>query len=87
MPRYHRFDDLVQAGRVNNRMTLKRHIDAGLFPPPVNLGPNTVAWFETDLEEFDRRVMEGITQPNPDWLARARERRARRSHAKRSAIP
>jgi hypothetical protein len=78
-PKYSRFSALEAEGLINNRMTLQRRIDAGTFPPPVDLGPNTVAWLDTDLEEVDRRVKDGTTKPNPEWLARAERRKARRA--------
>jgi len=73
-----RYDHLTQHNYVNNRMTLKRRTDAGTFPPPYDLGPNTVAWDSRDLAELDRRIAAGITEPHPDWLRRAQERKARR---------
>jgi predicted DNA-binding transcriptional regulator AlpA len=76
--KYLRFRDLVESGRVNNRMTLHRRIDAGLCPPPVDLGPNTVAWTDQDLAEYDERVKAGTTEPNPAWLERAAKRKAAR---------
>ena len=33
--------------------TLYRWMNAGLFPAPEQLGPNTVAWRESALVEFD----------------------------------
>jgi hypothetical protein len=57
MTKYFRFRDLVAQGRYNNRMTLKRAIDAGRFPKPVHLGPNTVAWTDEMLAEHDARLL------------------------------
>ena len=73
-----RFDDLKARGIVKNRMTLWRWIERGIFPPPVDLGPNSRAWdADDDLAEYDQRVKAGIIEPNPKWLARVAERRAR----------
>ncbi len=33
-------------------MTLRRWEDAGLFPRRVKLGPNSVAWYESDIDEW-----------------------------------
>ena len=33
--------------------TLYRWINAGLFPAPERLGPNTAAWRDSALSEFD----------------------------------
>jgi hypothetical protein len=63
MTTYYRFRDLVAQGRVRNRMTLKRWIDAGLFPAPMNLGPNTRAWTDVQLAEHDASVA-ARTAPN-----------------------
>jgi hypothetical protein len=68
---YYRFHDLVAKGYVSNRMTLKRWRDAGRFPPPVVLGPNTKAWTDEQLAEVDARAKAGITKPNPAWLTSA----------------
>jgi hypothetical protein len=40
-PKYTYYPLIEAAGYVGNRMTLKRRIDAGTFPPPVDVGPNT----------------------------------------------
>jgi predicted DNA-binding transcriptional regulator AlpA len=56
MTRYIRFEDLVARNIVRNRMTLKRWIDAGRFPKPVHLGPNTAAWSEDDIAAFEARI-------------------------------
>ena len=77
MPKFSRFPDLVEAGYVNNRMTLQRWIERGIFPPPVDLGPNTIAWAVEDLTEYDDRVRAGVSTPNPNWLAKLAERRTR----------
>jgi len=76
-PKYTYYPLIEAAGYVRNRMTLKRRIDAGTFPPPVDLGPNTRAWLDEDLDEVDRRIRKGITTPNPELLRRHGERKAR----------
>lgn len=50
---YVRFEGLVERGYVRNRTTLKRWIEQGLFPKPIKLGPNSIAWAEEDLQKFD----------------------------------
>jgi hypothetical protein len=77
--KWHRFSDLVAGGYVKNRMTLKRWVDGGIFPPPHDLGPNTAGWSDQDLAERDERVKAGITERHPEWQARAAERKARRA--------
>jgi predicted DNA-binding transcriptional regulator AlpA len=42
--KYLRFEDLRARGIFNNRETLRRWIRDHGFPPPIRLGPNTVAW-------------------------------------------
>lgn len=59
MTTYHRFPELVARGYVKNRMTLKRRIDAGVFPPPCHLGPNSVAWTDEQLAGVDARIAAG----------------------------
>jgi hypothetical protein len=54
--RYVRFAELKQRGYVRNRMTLKRWIEAGIFPRPIELGPNTRARTEEQLSEHDARL-------------------------------
>jgi predicted DNA-binding transcriptional regulator AlpA len=53
------FEDLKAIGLVNNRMTLMRWMKFQDFPEPVRLGPNTVRWrrsrIEQWLEERERR--------------------------------
>jgi prophage regulatory protein len=47
-----RFSDLVAAGIVRNRMTLWRWINAGEFPRPMKIGPNSRAWRAIDIEAW-----------------------------------
>jgi hypothetical protein len=68
MTTYRRYSYLVEHGYVSNRMTLKRRIESGTFPPPSQLGPNTIAWTDEQLAEVDRRARAGITAPNESWL-------------------
>jgi hypothetical protein len=77
MKKFNRFTDLCEAGYVNNRMTLHRWIEQGIFPPPVDLSSNSIAWTSDDLAERDARVKAGITEPNPEWLKRNAERKLR----------
>jgi hypothetical protein len=80
---YYRFPDLKAQKRFNNRMTLKREIDAGRFAPPLDLGPNTIGWSDAQLAEHDERLAAGITEPNPKWLEELAARRARKAAARR----
>jgi predicted DNA-binding transcriptional regulator AlpA len=52
MARLLRYPDLKARGIVNNRMTLRRWIAEQSFPPGVQLGPNTVAWPENEVESW-----------------------------------
>lgn len=47
-----RFSDLVKLRIVSNRQTLRRWVSAGIFPRPIQLGPNAVAWKATEVEDF-----------------------------------
>ncbi len=47
-----RYHQIKQRGIVRNRMTLKRWIDGQGFPPGIKLGPNTRAWYESDVEAW-----------------------------------
>lgn len=51
-----RFSDLVRLGILNNRMTLRRWIQRGIFPKPITLGPNSLAWRESDIEAYLERA-------------------------------
>ena len=42
---------------------------AGLFPPPVDLGPNSRGWTDKQLKDHDARLLETAEQNS----ARARE--------------
>lgn len=54
--RYLRYSDLESRGRYTNRMTLSRHIELGLFPRPVLLGPNSNGWPEDEVELYDEAL-------------------------------
>ena len=46
------FDDLVEKGVVNSRMTLKRAIDNLGFPPGKLLMPNCRRWIEEEVDAW-----------------------------------
>ena len=50
--KYVRYPVLVEAGIVNNRVTLGRWIKSGRFPKPTRLGPNIVAWRLDEIEKY-----------------------------------
>ena len=52
MARYLRYPDLKARGIVNNRMTLRRWIAENGFPAGVQLGPNSVAWREDEVDAW-----------------------------------
>ena len=35
-----------------HRTTIYRWIKAGKFPPPVEIGPNRIGWFEDEIEDW-----------------------------------
>jgi prophage regulatory protein len=47
-----------------------RDVRAGKFPPPVQLGPNSVGWFEHEIEAWL------AAQPRRTYRAKAPPRRA-----------
>jgi predicted DNA-binding transcriptional regulator AlpA len=48
-----RFADLKARGLVNNRTTLARWIRDYNFPPGTNIGPNTRAWTDEEIETYE----------------------------------
>ena len=52
MSKYLRYPDLRARGIINNRMTLRRWIADHGFPAAVQLGPNSVAWREDEVEAW-----------------------------------
>lgn len=59
MSKFLRYRDLEARGIVKNRMTLKRWMDAQAFPRPYRLGPNSVAWKESEIEEWAQQRRAG----------------------------
>jgi predicted DNA-binding transcriptional regulator AlpA len=47
-----RFSDLKALNIVKNWVTLERWIRCQGFPPGIQLGPNTRAWRESDIEAW-----------------------------------
>ena len=47
-----RYPGLKDLEIVNNRTTLYRWIKDGRFPKPIRLGPNSVAWRWSAIEEW-----------------------------------
>lgn len=33
-----------------SRVTIWRHVQAGIFPAPIKLGPKRIAWLHEDIE-------------------------------------
>ena len=42
----------VEARCAVNRRTLYYWIERGMFPRPINLGPRTVGWLDSDIEAW-----------------------------------
>ena len=38
------------------RSTIYRWIEAGIFPPPIRIGEDTVRWRERDLAQFEAQA-------------------------------
>jgi predicted DNA-binding transcriptional regulator AlpA len=51
-----RFKDLQAAGIVTNRHDVARKIASQEFPQPLELGPNKVAWKESEIDEWLERL-------------------------------
>ena len=49
--RVYRFADLVTRGIISNRMQPRRWLKYG-FPPPIQLGPNTIAWPADEVDAW-----------------------------------
>lgn len=52
-----RLPEVIQRTGVS-RATIYRKVDQGTFPRPVRLGPNTVAWYESQLDQWIAAPME-----------------------------
>jgi predicted DNA-binding transcriptional regulator AlpA len=37
-----------------SRVQIWRDVRAGLFPAPIETGPNSIAWFRSEVEEWKR---------------------------------
>jgi predicted DNA-binding transcriptional regulator AlpA len=47
-----RYKDLLEQGIFRSRMTMKRAVDRGDFPPGRLLSPNCRAWTEEERDEY-----------------------------------
>ena len=65
--RFLRYCELKERGIVPNRVQLARSIESYDFPRPVELGANSIAWYEDEIE---------------DWLASRRRRTPKATTAK-----
>jgi predicted DNA-binding transcriptional regulator AlpA len=48
-----RYEDLRLLGYWTNRMGVSRAVASG-FPQPVEIGPNSIGWWEDEVDEYDR---------------------------------
>lgn len=53
---YIRPDHVIEKGLAPNRTTLMRWVKKGLFPAPVALGPNTLAFRASDILDHENRL-------------------------------
>ena len=51
-PQFLRYRDLDALGIVWTRKHLRTLVRKGIFPPPVQLGANTIVWKRSDIEDF-----------------------------------
>ena len=65
------YEDLQERGIRLSRVQLKRNIELGLFPKPVRLGPNTIAWPEDAIEAWIERICNEETAIPPRPRRRA----------------
>jgi prophage regulatory protein len=49
---YRSWPDVKPITGNKHRATVWRWVKAGLFPAPVKIGPNSVAWKEHEIEEW-----------------------------------
>ena len=56
-----------------SRVQLWRRVRAGTFPAPIELGPNSVAWFKAEIDAWKRsrprKTYRPIGAPSPDKAA------------------
>jgi predicted DNA-binding transcriptional regulator AlpA len=77
MPKWLRFRDLKTRGLVKSWPMLKRRVERDGFPPGRMLGPNTRAWTEDEVEEYENsRPTAG---PAPRGAAKSRRDKARKA--------
>ena len=69
---------VVLAATTWSNSTLYENIKKGLFPAPVKLDPNgrAVAWFEDEIEAFQKAAVERQAAARPSANATSSERMA-----------
>ena len=55
MQRLVTYANLVAAGYVSNRTTLRRRILRGDFPAPIRVGPRNIAWLKTEIDAWEAK--------------------------------
>jgi predicted DNA-binding transcriptional regulator AlpA len=82
-----RFDDLVALGVVSNRMTLSRWIENNKFPSGILLGPNSLAWRESDVHAWiESRAVDAEAAASHLKRRDACARAARQRHSKKRGV-
>jgi prophage regulatory protein len=60
----YRMEELVAMG-FGSRASIYKRIRAGQFPPPIRLGPNSVAWIRENVEEWlEERALSAAASVN-----------------------
>ena len=57
-PKFLRYADLKPRGIPFARQHIRRLIDTRKFPEPVRIGANTIAWLESDIDDWLRERIE-----------------------------
>jgi Prophage CP4-57 regulatory protein (AlpA) len=65
MRKFVRFKVLQERGIFNDRMAARRAVENG-FPAPYELGPNTIAWDEQEVEQYLASRQRRVNAPARD---------------------
>ena len=70
-----------------SRQQIWRDIRAGTFPAPMELGPNSVGWFEDEIDEWlasrPRRTYRTVEETSDQTRANAKDDEAAQAEARR----
>jgi prophage regulatory protein len=87
MPRFVSYPELKSHYGIGySRKYIIELVRMGLFPAPVNLGSNSIAWIDTELDDWSAARIAARDNPSPETVAARKARSQKIADRNREAM-